>query len=71
MSWSSTERSLGSSLGLPAQTLLEPEGIPLKLYNMAAVGQAVEEGSGEPGVTEDFHPWRSPVGGPSHVRTSR
>jgi len=44
-----SERRLGSSLGLPVQTLLEPEGVRFKLYNMAAVGQAVQEGRGEPG----------------------
>ena len=46
---SSTERSLGSSLGLPAQTLPEPEGVPFKLYNIAVVGQAVQKGWRSPG----------------------
>ncbi len=60
-------RSLGSSLGPSAQALLEPERIPLKFDDMAAVGETVQERRGEPGVTENFRPaGEVQVGGYQH-----
>ena len=41
---------------LSAQTLFEPERIPLKLDDMATVGETVQERRGELGITKDFSP---------------
>ena len=35
-------------------TLFEPERVLLELDDMATVGEAVQEGRGEPGITEDL-----------------
>ena len=56
MSWSFTKRILGSSLGLSAEALFEPERIPLKFNDMATVGETVQERRGEPGITKDLSP---------------
>ena len=56
MSWSSSSRILEGGLLLPAQALFEPERIPLKLDNMATVGETVQQRRGESGITEDLSP---------------
>ena len=56
MSWSATEGILGRGLPLSAQALFEPERIPLKLHDMTAVGETVQERRGEPGITKDLGP---------------
>ena len=56
MSWSSTSSILEGGLVLPAQTLFEPERVPLELDDMATVGEAVQKCRGEPGITKDLSP---------------
>ena len=52
------------------QTLFEPEGDSHKLHDVTTVGEAVQEGCGKPGVTEDFRPaGEVQVGGYQHRAT--
>ena len=39
---------------LSAQALFEPERFPLKLDDMATVGETVLQRRGEPGITKDL-----------------
>src|SRR3972149_2203119 len=46
------EPGLGAGRLLPAQALLEAVGVALELEDVAAMGEAVQEGSGQAGVAE-------------------
>src|SRR3989337_4146690 len=61
------EPSLGAGRLLPAQALLEAVGVALELEDVAAMGEAVQEGSGQAGVAEELRPaGEVQVGGDQH-----
>src|SRR4030066_1821082 len=61
------EPGLGAGCLLPAQALLEAVGVALELEDVAAMGEAVQEGSGQAGVAEDLRPaGEVQVGGDQH-----
>src|SRR3990170_4293904 len=61
------EPGLGASCLLPAQALLEAVGVSLEFEDVAAMGEAVQEGSGQAGVAEDLRPaGEVQIGGDQH-----
>src|SRR3989304_4660916 len=58
---------LGAGFLLPAQALLEAVGVPLELEDVAAMSEAIQEGSGQAGIAEDLRPTGEvQVGGDQH-----